>query len=55
LDEAANFVAGVGLGDPGFAAVAALDLAAVFFAGPCFEVEVLGADFARVDLGLVGI
>src|ERR1700730_9832645 len=56
LDEPANFLAGVGFGDVGFNRAATLELAALrFFAGLYFEVEVLRADFARADLGLVDI
>jgi hypothetical protein len=54
LDEAVNFVAGVGFGDEGFAKAATFELAeARFFTGLFFEVAVLRADLAGVDLGLV--
>src|SRR6202167_1333004 len=46
LDEAANFVAGVGCGDVVFATATPFELVARFFAGLFFEVEVLRADFA---------
>src|ERR1700692_4836439 len=53
LDEALNFLAGVDFSDVGFATAATFELAARFFAGLLFEVEVLRADLAGGDLGLV--
>src|ERR1700733_7669348 len=53
LDEAANFVAGVDFSDVGFGSAATFESVARFFAGLFFEVAVLRADLAGVDLGLV--
>src|SRR5712671_3269213 len=54
LEEAANFLAGAGFSDVGFARAAAVELAeARFFTGLFFEVAVLRADLAGGDLGLV--
>src|ERR1700693_3273364 len=55
LDEAAPFLPEVDFSECGPAPAATFELAALrFFARLLFEVEVLRADFARADLGLVG-
>jgi hypothetical protein len=53
LDEAATFVAGADFSDEGLASAATFELVARFVAGLFFEVAVLRADLAGVDLGLV--
>jgi hypothetical protein len=53
LDETATFLAGPDFSEVGFAAAATLEFATRFFAVLFFEAEVLRADRAGVDLGLV--